>query len=282
MDPYIRDFTLNTVKTEVVSTCAEGNQVLNINNNLPNFKLLHNNTRSINKNLDELKCYLTQFTFNFECIVLTETWQIQNLDLFKLNGYDTIYNKGVINQNDGIIIYIKSDLEFSHKVIELENNNRIIEIILNCHHKTFLIIAIYRSPSNSPDEFINCLNNYLVNNKHQVDYTLIVGDINIDILKTTDISLSYLNTLFEYDFISTINDFTRCRDSSKSCIDHIFVKTVTDLDLLLPLIIKTTVTDHYFTILQTVIDTTKHTEKNINILKRVDEKKLNHHLSQLD
>ncbi|KAJ8939952.1 hypothetical protein NQ317_006929, partial [Molorchus minor] len=100
MDPYIRDFKVNTIKTELVSNLDECNQVLKINDHNCNIKLLHNNIRSIGKNLEEFKCYLKQLTTDVECIVLTETWQVADLDLCHIEGYDILYNEGTYNQND--------------------------------------------------------------------------------------------------------------------------------------------------------------------------------------
>lgn len=284
MDPYIRDFKVNTIKTEIVSNCDECNKVLEINEHNCNIKLLHNNIRSIGKNLEEFKCYIRQFTTEIECIVLTETWQVQDLDLCHMDGYNIVYNEGTFNQNDGVIIYIKSDLVYTYEIIQLPNDNKVIQLRLNHNNKKIIINAAYRSPSSCPLEFIANIK-YLLQNCKNVDYSVFVGDINIDILKNTDISLEYLNTMHEYGYVSTINDYTRCKDLSKTCIDHIFIKTNnSDAELLLPIIIKTTLTDHYMILLQIIFSNMKMTPKkeNFNVIQKINYDKLKTNLNNVD
>ena len=211
MDPHIRDFKVNTIKPEIVANCNEGNEVLEINQHNCNIKLLHNNIRSIGKNLEEFKCYMRQFTTDIECIILTETWQVQDLDLCHMDGYDLIYNKGTFNQNDGVIIYIKSDLVYTHEIVQFPNNNKVIQLRLIYNNKKIIITAAYRSPSSCHIEFFANIKHLLENCKN-VDYSIFAGDINIDILKNTDISFEYLNFMYEYGYMSTINDYTRCKE----------------------------------------------------------------------
>lgn len=100
--------------------------------------------------------------------------------------------------------------------------------------------------------------------------------MNINILENTEISSEYLNTLYEYNFISTINNCTRCQGMSSTCIDHIFLKTTHDIkNCLLPLIIQNNITDHYTIILQIVIGSEKpNLIKENNYYKNINTTKL--------
>lgn len=65
----------------------------------------------------------------------------------------------------------------------------------------------------------------------------------------------YLNTLAKFGFTSTINDFTRVTETSKSCIDHIFINNYlklsdhsnTSSSSLSAYILKHSITDHFST-----------------------------------
>lgn len=59
---------------------------------------------------------------------------------------------------------------------------------------------------------------------------VIVGDININILQPSNISMAYENLLFTHGFHRTINNYTREEyvnlDLKQSCIDHIYFRCV--------------------------------------------------------
>ena len=55
--------------------------------------IIHINIRSINKNLDEFLAFLSQLSFCFSVVILTETWLMSRsdwLELEGLNGYHSI------------------------------------------------------------------------------------------------------------------------------------------------------------------------------------------------
>nr|CAH7744607.1 unnamed protein product [Callosobruchus chinensis] len=76
------------------------------------------------------------------------------------DGYDLIYNRGGINKNDGVIIYVKSDLQYSYEIHQIQDIG-VVNMLIKYVDKTFNIIALYRSPSTSVDEFTHHLNIFL-------------------------------------------------------------------------------------------------------------------------
>ncbi|CAG9828519.1 unnamed protein product [Diabrotica balteata] len=66
MDQYVRDFDLPTVDTYTVKNFSDCDDILRANQFNNNFTLVHNNIRSISKNLDELKLHLTDITTSFD------------------------------------------------------------------------------------------------------------------------------------------------------------------------------------------------------------------------
>lgn len=71
------------------------------------------NIRSIGKNFDEFMIYLSELKDRFDCICLSETWNIENMNNFNIKGYDNYYNQGNINQNDGSVMYIRETIRRS-------------------------------------------------------------------------------------------------------------------------------------------------------------------------
>lgn len=249
MDAYIRDYTPTKIDTLIADNINDCKNILNNKESVKNFKLFHNNIRSISKNIDELKLVLTDFDYMFDCIVLTETFKVYSTELFNIPGYDLIYNEGEINKNDGVIIYIRSQFNYSYEIFNL-GNIKAIQLDIFHYNKNIQVIAIYRPPSLCPLDFNIKLTNYVKSIKNQGDISLIVGDMNLDILDDSECSHEYLNILSEQGYISTINTHTRVQKNSKSCLDHIFLKTNFPHEHFIPVVLQIEITDHYPVLIQ--------------------------------
>lgn len=82
------------------------------------------NIRSLRKNFDELLLYLE--SVGVECldvIVLSETWRVENLNDFMIPNFDILYNESHFNQNDGVIVYIKSSIGCTTSIHQMSEIN---------------------------------------------------------------------------------------------------------------------------------------------------------------
>ncbi|KAJ8962757.1 hypothetical protein NQ318_001155 [Aromia moschata] len=285
MDQYIRDFKLNTIESYVLDNTAEASAVLNINSNIDSFCVIHNNIRSLNKNLDEFKIFIHDISRNIDCIILTETWKLDDPSLYNIDGYNMIYNFGELNQNDGVVAYLKHDLEYTYQITKLNRTMKLLDIKIKTKSKNVInVAALYRSPSLEQYEFIQQLHKYLQSIKFQkTEYYLLIGDINIDILQINDVSTEYINTLCEFGYTSAINGATRVEKNNKTCIDHIFIKPKNDnIDYCIPLIIKTDITDHYTTMIQIILSNNileNEQHRNQTFIQQIDNQNLANILS---
>lgn len=246
MDEYIRKYRVSEVETCLVDDVDEFNNKFSCIKE--NFKIFSMNIRSISENLGQLLVYLRQFRYQFDVIVLTETFRISNMDMYSLPGYSTLYNGGNVNKNDGVVVYIKSGIRFGHKIVPLGSIN-LLQITLNMMNKNIIISAVYRLHPVCVHAFNDNLHKYLKTIKKCYDYSVFLGDININILDKKDYTQDYLNILQEEGYISQINTYTRIDGNRKSCIDHIFVKQKIASCNLTPVVIQSLVTDHYPTLL---------------------------------
>lgn len=73
MDSFIRDFSVQNIKAVDIEKPNSLNNHIDDKNNL---KLLHLNIRSVHQNYDKLLCLLNQIGFNFDLVILTETYHI--------------------------------------------------------------------------------------------------------------------------------------------------------------------------------------------------------------
>lgn len=209
MNQYLRDFTLTKLDTFSILNSDELNEVLNTNKNSQNFTLINKNIRGIRHNLDKLKIFLEQIETDIDCIVLTEPRIVDDIIVFNIAGYKTLYNQGTFNQNDGVIIFVKTEIYSSHEIIKFDNSH-LIKLKVNNNNKQIEINALYRSPSDTNiNGFIDNLTQRLNEDITNVDFSIYTGDFNINLLASTDATKMYLDVFYEYGYVSAINIPTR-------------------------------------------------------------------------
>ena len=113
------------------------------------------------------------------------------------------------------------------------------------------------------------MENYLNANRLNVDFQIIIGDINIDLLCDNIKTQEYLNILNEKGFVSLINDIpTRIQENSRSCLDHIFIRvnnSTFEIENIIPIVLNSTITDHTPLIMQMIFNNfTNQPNKKIN------------------
>ncbi|KAJ8947641.1 hypothetical protein NQ317_008848 [Molorchus minor] len=225
------------------------------------FRIYHSNIRSIIKNVDELKIVLNNTGIEFDIIALTETWRLVDTTLLNIPNYDLIYNNGTVNQNDGVVIYIKSGLNYDYQIKDFDNI-KVISLKVKYKNTIIHVTTIYRSPSTCPQQFNDKLYNYLKTiSTEATEVKVIMGDINIDIMDSNEISQEYLNIMAEWGYTSAINNYTRVQGNSKSCIDHLFfnIQNMPNISMI-PMILKTCISDHFSVVLQ--VDFPSEKEQN--------------------
>lgn len=201
-----------------------------------NFIMITQNIRSINCNINDFEVLISRLNIELDLIVLTECWLANTVSLPYINGYNSIRSKNLINQNDGLVIYIKDQLEFQHEEPSFQEGNCLILKIYD-----IVVIATYRSPSfKNIDNFLADLNNTLQNYSSYKNI-IVIGDINIDITPSRIDSNSekYLNLTAFHGLLPAHTLVTR--DASGSCIDHVLLKTKNPSMTLVP---QTEITDH--------------------------------------
>lgn len=254
MNSYVREYQNENFVTEVIGD-AEDLKKYAIDKD---FTILQMNIRSILMNFAEFTLFLEHSTHKFDILILTETFQIDELELFHLSGYNCIYNEGKYNRNDGIVVYVREDIKHSSRIVMI-GEIAAIETDVGEKDQKVKITSIYKSPQIKIEIFNEEISNYLHKtekcNKH-----IIAGDININLLSDEIVVEEYLNNMYTYGFESIINRCTRPKTGS--CIDHIFVKGVnTQHNKLNGLVLEYLITDHFPVIMCADLKISKKSEK---------------------
>lgn len=170
-------------------------------------------------------------------------------ELYNFEGYKHYYNQGSVNRSDGVIVYVRSDIEHESTVVCIDNLNIVrIEIIHN--NMRLALNAIYRSSSTDYKIFLDTLDKY-IHHIYVESTEVVVGDINANILSSDTEATNYLNLFSENGYQSCINKTTRIEGNAQSCLDHIMVKSKMPHNLFTPIVLKSAITDHFRIILVT-------------------------------
>lgn len=255
-----------------------------LQNNNCGLGIIHLNIRSIKKHFEELIIYINTIIEKIDIIVLSETWDVEEVSDFNIPNFNIYYNHSKQNQNDGLIIYIKNTINVSVSTYVMSET-----ILLRCSIKinniTLGLTASYRPPSINTNTYITELNHYIKNlEKNNVE--VFIGDININLSNEQGVEVNtYLNNLNENGYISHINKYTRKTENSRSIIDHIFIKTDNNIlnkaCKMNAAIIETDITDHYSLALAiTFNDKINKCQKLTTTIKKIDFNKLNQFLKK--
>lgn len=181
------------------------------------LKILQQNIRSINKNFDEICILSERLNLESDIIVLSECWLSYVGALPTLDGFESYSTAKNYNQNDGVVVLIKKQLAHT---IEEPDLNECNCLLIKLDKKT-MIIAIYR-PWEFKDvgPFLRSLKS-LLEKLRSYENIILVGDININIIKYCEKTMEYLDIITYYGLAMAHNFPTRM----KSCLDHVAIKT---------------------------------------------------------
>ncbi|XP_048489185.1 uncharacterized protein LOC125491395 [Plutella xylostella] len=181
---------------------------------------LHVNIRSMLKNFDHLEYTILNCKKTVHLIVITEANINDNCkQLYQLENYNMYTELRNHRKGGGIILYIHNSLEFNRSNSCTYNFECITGEIKTLYNYKLGICAVYRPPEKSIPRFIDELT--VLNRKYAHNNNLmIIGDMNIDLKKINMQRNQYLNKLSELGDIIT-----------KSCIDHIFMRSVGNCDV---------------------------------------------------
>uniref|UniRef100_L7LW06 Putative tick transposon n=1 Tax=Rhipicephalus pulchellus TaxID=72859 RepID=L7LW06_RHIPC len=167
--------------------------------------------------------------------------------MFVLNGYEAHFMSRANQRGGGIALFVRTrycttSMNFSFI------NAECLPIKITLSNTDLILLAIYRPPKNSVTRFL-CELDEVLNGQATVDQICVVGDLNINILNSTTVTVSdYLSILSKYGLQSTINFPTReeCIQTRlvSSCIDHIAMRAPNYS--LRSCVIRQKLADHYF------------------------------------
>lgn len=189
------------------------------NKTQPKLTIGHQNIRSLLPSFVDFKNFVD---YNYDIIGVTETWLNNSIksDVISISGYNFFRKDRVGRHGGGIGCYARSFLNC--EVVNLNLNDDSIEYLcVRMKLKSFrvMIVIIYRPPQSNILKFLEFVENMLGILSVESDYSVIIGDLNIDMLKP-----NLLQECFDtHGYVQLINVPTRITQSSATLLDPIFI-----------------------------------------------------------
>jgi hypothetical protein len=192
-------------------------------NNLCNLNFVHLNIRSLRKNFSNFLLELAQVSSKLHIIVLSEIWINSNeISFYNIPGYNKFVNCNDTYRSGGVICFVDNQIQVNQVNITPFLTADVILLNLDIKSVKFNLICMYRLQDFPEKLFIDELESLLQN---VYGNTIYMADANINLLQSTATNVQrYHNLMCNNGFLSLVNDPTRITETTKSCIDHIFVR----------------------------------------------------------
>ncbi|KAJ8737040.1 hypothetical protein PYW07_000311 [Mythimna separata] len=200
------------------------------------LKIITQNIRSIHANINSFLTLLCRMNVDCEILVLTECWLNRYNGLIpSIDQYTYYYTKNLLNQNDGVVLYVKNIKSYTVEEPALQDASCLLLKI----GTDKAIICIYRSPSiRDISKFLQSLDSLLADLTSYKNI-VIVGDLNIDIAysPSSNQTSDYLDLIASHGMLPAHTLPTR----ETACLDHVMLKTNLSA---VTIVLHSSVTDH--------------------------------------
>jgi hypothetical protein len=185
-----------------------------------------------------MSAFLSVIDFQFDVIVVTETWLTQDADcMFDLDGYkhSAIYRN---QYGGGISVYYKHGINVSiiKELTYVRDTVEVLSFRANIHSQKLVFICVYRPPMNSISDFNDMFRESILSNFSYDDKVLICGDMNVNLfnpLRLRPID-EFIHNFIGYGYYPIITKPTRITEENPitkfSLLDQIWCNfSVNDL-----------------------------------------------------
>lgn len=220
------------------SFCLSNFYANNINEE--SYDFIHANIRSMRQNFNLMMLELSQINKQIGVIALSETWiHSEEAELYNIEGYNSFHCCNDEYRAGGVSCYVSNKYTVTKLNINLVTADTLfLKINFGC---TFLnLICVYRLHSHTVLEFIEEMASKL---SHVANYSILMGDINLDLGSESQSTNNYLTMLSSFGFTQLVDKPTRITTQSRSCLDHIFVRH-RNMALFRSVIFDINLTDH--------------------------------------
>ena len=215
-----------------------------IDKNLQNFSkksfsVLHLNIRNMTKYFEAFQDFYKSSNTKFSIICVIETWandsNINQNSLFQLEGYIPAHQIRKSRKGRGIVIFIRDLLLYKLRndlSINCEDIESLFIEILNSQTRNIIFNLIYRPLDGDLNVCETFFKKILSDSTTVNKFFFLAGDFNSNLpdFETNKKVQSFVNLMFEFSMIPTINKPTRVTKHTVTAIDNIITNCILNSD----------------------------------------------------
>ena len=216
-----------------------GKKTKNLKHQLKGLTVLHQNVRSLRKNIhflrERLDCFRSETVCCPDIIGVTETWIESDLEAklksYEIDGYEFISSHRTKGKRGGVGQYILKGIEFIRRDdLELREAESLWTEITLFNNKKIIMGTIYSSPvQRDVSNFYEDLDEILEELNRQKKKVILMGDFNLNLFHSS--VKEYCRVLLSNGYKCLTSFPTRNTQQTKtaSLIDHI-ITNITEID----------------------------------------------------
>lgn len=212
------------------------------------ISMMHINCRSIQSKIPRIESLLA--SMSIDILAVSETWlDSDSADAISIPGYKFEHKCRATGRGGGVGFFIKQNLTYClfqlpHACSSHTTYESIFIYLLTEDGSRFMAGSIYRPPGSCMDIFNQEWETLLSTIQSKAKDIFILGDFNIDLLKSQDHKLTgiFYNMMTSFHFLPTISQPTRITISSATLIDNIFANCISKI--VKPTILVEDLSDH--------------------------------------
>ena len=191
--------------------------------------ICHINIVSLQKNIDKLEEFLSEFSKKIDIVCLSETrLHEHNVCNVNIPGYNLFYHNSPTRAG-GAAIFVSNTLkcaELTYLKLNVSLCEEIWVEVSSSSNENVIIGTMYRQPSsnlfNFEDKFAKSLKTMKARQKY-----VIFGDFNVDCNKSSSVPsiANYINHINRLGCTQIIDKPTRITHQSQTVIDHIYINS---------------------------------------------------------
>lgn len=181
------------------------------------FSVVHINARFLMNKIDQLSSFLDEFSFNFNILMVTETWVTPNDIIPGIPGYNSFSACRNQKRGGGVAMYVSESLssELVPQFSAVTPNYKALTLLVN----NTILTVLYWPPAGDANHFIDFADALLEHASFGTYRLILGGDFNINLFPETALSKSLINRVTSCGFQNVFPSPTRITATSSSILD---------------------------------------------------------------